>query len=38
VKTIIDVKLKRPRTMETRASKEFFATKNKVLKAFRREI
>lgn len=38
VKEIFEVRLKRPRKMETRFSKEFFATKTKVLKAFRREL
>ncbi len=38
VKEIINVRLKRPRNMEIRFSKEFFKTKNEVLKVFRREI
>ncbi len=38
VKRIFEVKLKRPRTFETRSSNEFFEIKNKILEAFRKEI
>ena len=38
VKSIFEVKLKRPRTFQTRSSKEFFEIKNKILEAFRKEI
>ena len=38
VKKIIDVKLKRPRTIHTRKEKHFFELKNRVLDAFEEEM
>ncbi len=38
VKRIFEIKLKRPRTMKTRTSKEFFDIRNKVLRSFREEL
>ncbi len=38
VKAIINVKLKRPRTVDTRLKKEFFEIKNRVLKVFKDEV